>query len=92
MCTSAVLHQYMHVCIPLCMAVYKLVHQRPHVHDIHARLLLEKMDVLVHCRFGHPLVLRVRRNLTQHQFQSVVLNALKEHLNSSPKELSEVCA
>jgi hypothetical protein len=41
-------------------------------------------------RFGHPLVLRVRRNLTQHQFQSVVLNALKEHLHSSPKELSEV--
>ena len=42
-------------------------------------------------RFGQPLVLRVRRNLTQAQFQSVVLNAMKEQLKVQPKDFMEVC-
>lgn len=43
------------------------------------------------CRFGLPVVLRVRRNLTHTQFQSVLLHSMCNHLKHNLQELQDVC-
>ena len=48
------------------------------------------MPLSHHHRFGPPLILRVWRDLTHSQFQSVVLKAMSAHLREGVK-LAEVC-
>ena len=42
-------------------------------------------------RFGLPVVLRVRRNLTHTQFQSVLLHSMRNNLRDSSQDLQDVC-